>query len=134
MDATSIFMDELEKIAISGTSLGRQIRTPSARSGMTDLLKNMRAGFSPAGDDPAKQRVLLAHLRGSMSAIGPKKRESLASFGTRRIGPALTSQDKATMSKALIAGKRTASEQVDSELGRGNVSKKWAKSIKGSES
>jgi hypothetical protein len=123
MSFEEIFMDEIEKIAIAGTPLGRMIKTPKGRSGAYQLLRSLRRGESPAGGDPAKQRIMLAITRGGMEVTPPGWRERIMGRGTARTGPKVPSSLQESI---LPRSQEIGQAQVARELGKGKISKEFA--------
>jgi len=62
------FIDELEKIALEGKSLGRMIKSPYLRGETARFLKSVRA----SGNKKKAADLLVKYRKGSLAAQGSK--------------------------------------------------------------
>lgn len=105
------FMDEIEKIAVVGTPLGRMVTYPSIRGRLAENIREARKILSPA-----KVRVMLAGVRGGLEVVPPHLRHKV---GLRHYpdpsvhGPLKT--------KIMEAGKARVREQGAREIKKGRM-------------
>lgn len=111
MDITGIFMDELEKIAIAGTPLGRMLTSKDARATAARDFKQLRADKRPP-----LARTLLAGTRGAMEATPANLRNLIPLRQEGSIKPL-------TQKKIMNRGMATADKQMKREEALGRASK-----------